>query len=400
MVGAPFVACAPSLIPVPRLAPLLLAAPWILGPVVTIVRARLSRSLDDEQADPPGSPPLASHVTPARNEARNISPCVESALASSYPRLEVIVVDDHSTDETAAIVRAIAARDARVRVITPPPLPDGWFGKQWACAAGAAVARGEVLGFMDADTRQAPDLVTRTVNAMLTRGADLLSVAGTQDLGSFWERMIQPQIFSIMLQRYGGTELVNRSRRVAEKIANGQCLWVRRSAYDTMGGHGAVKHEVAEDLALAQHWFGAGRTVALVLGIDQLSTRMYTSLRELIDGWGKNIYAGGRKAMPFGVVGRAIYPLALVAPSLFTLVPPVVLVLGLLGVVGPTAQAWAAIATGANLVWWLLVYAWLRLSPLYALLHPLGAAMVLYIALGAIARGRRVRWKEREYRAA
>ena len=383
-----------------RLAPLLLSAPWILGPIVTIVRARFSRSLDDEQADPPHDAPLVSLVIPARNEARNVGPCVESALASSYPRLEVIVVDDHSTDETAAIVHAIAARDPRVRVITPAPLPDGWFGKQWACAAGAAQSRGDVLGFMDADTRQAPDLVTRTVNAMISRGADLLSVAGTQELGSFWERMIQPQIFSIMLQRYGGTELVNRSRRVTEKIANGQCLWVRRSAYDAMGGHAAVKHEVAEDLALAQHWFRAGRDVALVLGLSQLSTRMYTTLRELIDGWGKNIYAGGRKAMPFGAVGRAIYPLALVAPSLFALAPPIVLVLGLLGVAGPAAQEWGAIATGANLVWWVVVYVWLRLSPLYALLHPLGAAMVLYIALGAIARGRRVRWKERDYRAA
>ena len=325
---------------------------------------------------------------------------MESALASTYPQLEVIVVDDHSTDDTAAIVRAIGEGDPRVRLITPPPLPDDWFGKQWACAAGAAESRGEVLGFMDADTRQAPDLVTRTVNAMRSRDADLLSVAGTQELGSFWERMVQPQIFAIMLQRYGGTELVNRSRRDTEKIANGQCLWVRRQAYDAMGGHGAVKHEVAEDLALAQHWFRAGRTVALVLGLEQLSTRMYTSLRELIDGWGKNIYAGGRKAMPFGALGRVVFPLALVAPSLFSLVPPIVLAFALLGGTGPTALTWAAIATSANVVWWLLVYSWLRLSPVYALLHPLGAAMVLHIAVGAIARGRRVRWKEREYRAA
>ena len=384
----------------PRLAPVLFALPWILAPIVTLVRARFSRSLDDERGEPPGEPPLVSLVIPARNEGRNIGPCVESALASTYPRLEVIVVDDHSTDDTAAIVRAISARDPRVRLITPPHLPADWFGKQWACASGAAEARGELLGFMDADTRQAPDLVTRTVNAIAARGADLLSVAGTQELGGFWERMIQPQIFSIMLQRFGGTEIVNRARRASEKIANGQCLWVRRATYEAMGGHGAVKHEVAEDLALAQLWFRAGRTVALVLGIDQLSTRMYTSLRELIDGWGKNIYAGGRNAMPFGAVGRTIYPLALVTPSLFTLAPPIVLMLGLLGAAGPAALTWAAIATAANLVWWLLVYAWLRLSPLYALLHPIGAAMVLYIALGAIARGRRVRWKEREYRAA
>jgi len=385
---------------VPRLTPLLLASPWILGPVVTLVRARINRSLDEEAAQPPNDPPFVSLVIPARNEARNIRRCVESALASTYPRLEVIVVDDHSTDGTGAIVEAMMAHDSRLRMIIPEPLPADWFGKQWACAAGAKAARGELLAFLDADTWQSPDLVTRAVNAMTARNADLLSVAGMQELGSFWERLVQPQIFTIMLQRFGGTELVNRSRFASQKIANGQCLWIRRSAYDALGGHGAVRHEVAEDLALAQHFFRAGRTVTLVLGLDQLSTRMYTSLRELVEGWGKNIYAGGRKAMPLGAIGRAIYPLLLVTPALFGLLPPMVLALALLGVAGPSALLWASITTGANLVWWLLVYSWLRLSPVYALLHPVGSAAVLFIAIFAIVRGRRVRWKEREYQAA
>jgi chlorobactene glucosyltransferase len=385
---------------VPPLAPILLAAPWILGPIVTIIRGRQSRSLDEETASPPSDAPLVSLVSPARNEARSIRRCVESALASTYPRLEVIVVDDHSTDDTAAIVRSLAARDARLRVVTPPPLPAGWFGKQWACAAGARTAAGAVLGFMDADTWQSPDLITRVVNAMETRGAELLSVLGTQEVGSFWERIVQPQVFAIMLQRFGGTELVNRSRSVSQKIANGQCLWFRRAAYDALGGHAAVRDKVAEDLALAQLAFRSGHTTALVLGLAQLSTRMYTSLRELIEGWGKNIYAGGRDAMPLGALGRAIYPLLLVTPGLFGLVPPIVLALGLLGVVGHGALVWASIAFAANLVWWVLVYTWLRISPTYALLHPLGAAMMLWIALWSIVRGRRVRWKEREYQAA
>jgi len=385
---------------VPSFASVLLAAPWVLGPIAAIARASRSRSLDDERAEPPHDAPLVSIVIPARNEARNIAPCVESALASSYPRLEVIVVDDHSTDETGAIAASIAARDPRLRVIVPPPLPNDWFGKQWACATGAAKTRGTVIGFLDADTRQAPDLVTRVVNAMATRNADLISVAGTQEMGSFWERLVQPQVFGILLQRYGSTEHVNRSRFASSKIANGQCLWVRREAYDAVGGHGAVRHKVAEDLAMAQHWFRAGRTVSLVLGMDQLSTRMYTTLRELIEGWGKNVFAGGRDAMPFGALGRVIFPLLLVTPSLFQLVPPIVLALGLAGVLGSAALTWAAIATGANLVWWALVYLWLRASPAYALLHPLGAVMLLYITLRATVRGSRVRWKERDYRAA
>ncbi|HTK49114.1 MAG TPA: glycosyltransferase [Gemmatimonadaceae bacterium] len=384
----------------PPLAPLLLSLPWVLGPIVTIARASRSRSLDDERAEPRRDPPLVSLVIPARDEARNIERCVASALASDYPRLEVIVVDDHSSDGTGDIVRAMAARDARLRVVVPAPLPEGWFGKQWACAAGASAARGTILGFMDADTRQASDLVTRVVNAMTARGADLLSVAGTQELGSFWERLVQPQIFSVMLQRFGGTEIVTRSRFASQKIANGQCIWLTRDAYDALGGHSAVRDKVAEDLALAQHAFRAGRTVVLVLGLRQLSTRMYTSLRELVEGWGKNLYAGGRDAMPLGALGRAIYPLLLVTPALFGLVPPIALALALLGALGPAWLVWSAIATSANLVWWLLVYAWLRLSPLYALLHPLGAAAMLYIVAGAIARGRRVRWKERDYHAA
>jgi hypothetical protein len=382
---------------VASLTPVLLAAPWVLAPLAAILRASQSRSLDEESAEAPSEPPLVSIVIPARNEARNIAPCVESALASSYPRLEVIVVDDHSTDDTGAIAASLTARDARLRVIVPPPLPPDWFGKQWACATGAATARGSILGFLDADTRQAPDLVTRVVNAMSSRRADLLSVAGTQEMGSFWERLVQPQVFGILLQRYGSTEHVNRSRFASAKIANGQCLWVRRDAYDAAGGHGAVRHKVAEDLAMAQHWFRAGRTVSLVLGLDQLTTRMYTSLRELVEGWGKNVFAGGRDAMPFGAVGRVIFPLLLVSPSLFQLVPPIVLVLGLMGVVGSAALTWAAIATGANLVWWTLVYLWLRVSPVYALLHPLGAAMLLYITMRATVRGSRVRWKERDY---
>jgi glycosyltransferase involved in cell wall biosynthesis len=339
-------------------------------------------------------------VVPARNEARSIARCVESLLASSYPRLEVIVVDDHSTDDTSAIVHDIALREAKVRIVTPPPLPDDWFGKQWACTAGAEIARGSLIGFLDADTWSAPDLLPRVVNTMRTRSSDLLTVAGDQEMGSFWERIIQPQVFAVMFARFGGTEIVNTSRRVANKIANGQCMFFRRDAYDAMGGHAAVKHKVAEDLALAQRFFLGGRRVTLILGRAQLRTRMYHSLRELVAGWGKNIYAGGLDAMPFGVVGQYLYPVLLLIPGLSGLLPPILLLLALAGVLGKSVLVWSAIVTGVNLVWWLVVYSALGLSPLYALLHPLGAAGMLYIAATAVARGRRVTWKGRDYRAA
>ena len=382
------------------LLPILFALPWVATPIVTVLRMRRSRSLDDESSDVGADAPLVSLVIPARNEARSIARCVESLLASSYPALEVIVVDDHSTDDTGAIAHDIASRDARVRVVTPPPLPDDWFGKQWACATGAAVARGSMLGFLDADTWSAPDLVPRVVNAMRARGSDLLTVAGDQEMDSFWERIIQPQVFVTMFSRFGGTEVVNESREVANKIANGQCMFFRRDAYEAMGGHAAVKHKVAEDLALAQRFFLGGKRVTLILGRQQLRTRMYHSLRELVAGWGKNIYAGGLDAEPFGAAGRFLYPVLLLVPGLSGVVPPVLLLLALAGVLGHGVLVWAAIVTGVNLVWWVVVYAAIGLSPLYALLHPLGAGAMLYIAATATARGRRVTWKGRDYRAA
>jgi chlorobactene glucosyltransferase len=204
-------------------------------------------------------------------------------------------------------------------------------------------------------------------------------------------------VFAVLAARYGGTESVNESDRASQKIANGQCLLVTRDAYDAMGGHASVRAKVAEDLALAQRLHAAGRRVTLVLGLAQLNTRMYTSLREVVRGWGKNLYAGGRDAMPFGPFGRVLYPFALLVPGLTGVVPPLLLALSLAGVLGHGVLVWSAIVTSVNLVWWLIVYTWLGLSPLYALLHPFGAGLLLYISALAIARGRRVRWKGREY---
>src|SRR5262245_5753383 len=242
------------------------ATPWAALHVITLVRGSGSRSLDEESAEAPSPPPSVSVIIPARNERRNIARCVQSVLASDYPALEVFVVDDHSDDGTGAAALAAAQDDTRFRVLETPQLPPGWFGKQWACTMGAATARGELLLFVDADTYQAPDLITRAVNALRSRDAALLSVFGRQDMHGFWERVVQPEVFLMLLTRYGSTETVGHARRAEDVIANGQCLLVRRDVYDDLGGHAAVRDKVAEDLALAQRFFREGKRVALVQG--------------------------------------------------------------------------------------------------------------------------------------
>jgi chlorobactene glucosyltransferase len=318
-------------------------------------------------------------------------------LSNDYPRFDVVIVDDQSTDGTGDIARSIAKTDARVRVIETGALPQGWFGKQWACESGARATGGDIILFADADTTQSRDLITRSVNTMLRRHADLFSVLGRQELGSFWEKLIQPQVFSIMSVRYGGTESITKSRFVKDKIANGQCLFVWRSTYEEFGGHALVKSHVADDLMMAQRYFARGKRVVLAEGLKQLSTRMYTSLSELIHGWGKNVFAGGRDSVPLGKLGRIFFPFFLLSGPLIGLLPALVLIARVFVVFPEAVVLWAAIAQTALLLWWLFVYLQLGESPVYAVIAPLGAAVVFYIFARAWLRGQNVSWKGRSY---
>jgi chlorobactene glucosyltransferase len=376
---------------------LLWSLPWIVPPIAVIVRSLKSRSLDDTPPDVGPNGPLVSVIIPARNEARNIERCVRSVLSTTYPNLEVIVVDDHSSDGTGDIARRIAASDPRLGVVPAPDLPPGWFGKQWACASGARMASGSLLCFTDADTTHAPDLLPRAVNEMRGRHADLLTVAGAQEMRGFWERIIQPQLFALLSVRYGGTEHVSRAKRPTDAIANGQFILVRRGTYTAMAGHELVRDLVAEDMAMAQEWVRGGRHIALLMGRDQLSTHMYSGYREAVSGWRKNMYAGGRHAALGGRLGRALYPLILPLIPLTALAPPAVLLLCAAGALSGAWLAWSAITYGVSVVYWALLYFWLRQPLWYALLYPLGSAVLLIIIGGAVRRGRRVEWKAREY---
>jgi chlorobactene glucosyltransferase len=374
--------------------------PWLLGPLLMIWRARGSPSLADESSDPPPSPALVSVIVPARNEAHNIERCVRSILGTSWPALEVIVVDDRSEDGTGAIVRAIAAADARLRVVDGVPVPEGWFGKQWACAQGMRLASGSTLIFTDADTAHAPDLIPRTMHAMRARSLNFLTIAGFQELDSFWERAVMPQIIYMLATRFGGAGEANRSRRPRDKIANGQYLCFARPAYEAIGGHESVRAKAAEDLALAQLVEARGFRGELAMGLDQLSTRMYTSLAAVVNGWTKNIVTGGIDMLPPGMAPRLLLPVLLLIVPLMNLAPVATLIASVFVPLAPTVVVWARVCTVLLAIWWGFIYSRIfRLSPLYALALPLGALVVLFIIARATARGRRVEWKGRQYQA-
>ncbi len=383
----------------PSVTIVLATLPWVIVPALVLWRLRDSASLDAYPAHIPADAPLLSVVLPARNEAHNIDACLRSILVTGYPNIEVIVVDDHSHDGTGDIARRIAATDARVRVINNPDLPEGWFGKQWACHNGARAATGALLCFTDADTRHGPELLSRSVNAMVERRADLFSVAGSQTMVTLWEKLIQPHIFVLLFAKYGGTEKVSRSTNPYDKIANGQYLLMRRVTYDRAGGHETVRTHVAEDLRMAQEWCRLGFNVHFVTGIEHMSTRMYEGLGEIVRGWGKNVYAAGRDSLKLGPIGHAVLRVIFPLPALWEIVPILLVIGAVCGVLPPAVGIWGALVFAITAFFWGIVYRLAKQPVAWGLLHPLASVLIFGIFTRAAWKGDRVEWKGRAYRS-
>jgi chlorobactene glucosyltransferase len=342
---------------------------------------------------PAGSPgPVVSVIVPARDEAANIEPCVRSILAASYAPLELIVVDDRSSDGTAEIVEHLAAAPeaaGRMRLVLGAELPAGWFGKQWALVQGYRAARGELLLFADADTRHHPELVGRAVRALGTEHAALVSVVSRQEMATFWERLILPQIFFALASRVGDLQRVNRTRVEWDAIANGQFILTTRAAYDAVGTHETVRQSVVEDMALAQAYVRHHLDIFLTHGEQYMSTRMYRDLAGIVAGWTKNLATGVPLAFPPNGLVRRVVPYVMWLPALAWILPPVLWAL--------FGWPWAAVATVISLAIWLVAYRVAEAPLGYALLYPLGAAMVAYIMIRSAWRGGTIEWRGRRY---
>jgi hypothetical protein len=344
-------------------------------------------------------------LIPARNEEGNIAECVASVLATEGVAVEVMVLDDASTDRTAEIVRGMAGDDARVRLVATEVLPEGWNGKQHACWLLAQQTDAELMLFLDADVRLEPEAVGRCVAAMRARRVALLSGFPRQVVVGWLERLLLPLIHFVLLG-FLPMGKMRSTTKAAYAAGCGQFFLVERAGYFAAGGHAAIRGTRHDGLRLPQAMRRAGLRTDIVDLTSLASVRMYDSSRAVWDGLAKNATEG------LGSPGRIV---------------PLTLLLGI-GQVLPVlaAAAWGAVcvslvvvgarfdeprmagavsamlmaAVVCSYVPRVLAVRRFRQPWSSAVMHPVGVAVLLCVqwyALGRQLLGRPVSWRARQY---
>ncbi len=244
---------------------------------------------------------LVTVIIPARDEERMIERAVRAFLAQSWPELEVVVVNDRSTDSTGAILARLAAEDSRLIVIDNEEPPPGWLGKPWALHQGSLRARGELLLFVDADVIYAPDTVAAAVAHLEERGVPMLALLPHFEMHGFWEHVAMPNLaffaFTVL-----PLWISNRTTIPLLAMGGGTGNLIRRADYDAVGGHEALKDSVVDDVALSRLVRRSGRRTEIVRADHMISVRMYEGLGEIVRGFTKN---------GFAVVGRSYMAMVL-----------------------------------------------------------------------------------------
>lgn len=357
---------------------------------LTLMNLRLFRP--PPESLPAGPTPRVSVLVPARNEAGAIGRCCAAILGSRGVELELVVLDDHSTDGTAGIVAALAATDPRVRLLAGRPLPDGWCGKQHACAQLAEGATHDVWIFLDADVVLEPEALARCVAFLDASAADLAGGFPRQITSAWLDWLLLPLIHFILL----GFLPLARSRADGSPglaAGCGQLFVTRRAAYLRAGGHAAIRASLHDGVKLPRAFRRAGLRTDVFDAGEIAACRMYATSAEAWRGLAKNATEGiGSPAtiLPFTILLGAgqVLPAVLLAVGAAT------------GFAGWPVAAVGATAAAATLSWLprFLEAVRFRQSLGSAAAHPLAVAVFLVIqwtSLGRRLLGLKTSWRGR-----
>jgi glycosyltransferase involved in cell wall biosynthesis len=246
-------------------------------------------------------------IVPARNEEAVIGVCVES-LAAEAEIGEILVVNDESTDRTAAIVLKAMETIPRLRLLEAKELPAGWVGKNHAVSIGARAANGKWLLFTDADAVHGGNSAVKALSIAATENAVMISFSPEQVMETWYEKALIPYVYCRLASKFSYAEVNDPAKPAA--AANGQFLMIRRDVYSAIGGHASVAGEVLEDVALARRVKGAGYRIWFGSGKGIVRVRMYRSFGAMWEGWKKNLYPlmGGRAEAVAKEFARALLP--------------------------------------------------------------------------------------------
>jgi hypothetical protein len=370
--------------------PLLLAALAALVLAASCAILALGRRwivrLAEVEPLPPSEMPPVSIVIPARDEAHTIEPALRSVLELEGEGIEIVVVDDRSSDGTGALVERIAGGDPRLRLLTVTELPPGWLGKNHALALGASVARGELVLFTDADVRMRPDTLRRAVAHLRRRGLDHLTLGPRLEMpGAVLEAF---GVLFVLLFTLWTRPWRARDPARPEHIGIGAFNLLAVSAYRAIGTHRALALRPDDDLKLGKLVKAHGFRQEFLAGGPLVSVAWYGSVGEMIRGLRKNAFAAldYRLSPLFG---------ATLATALLFLGPPLALVV---------TGGWTRVLSGAAVALALLMMAAearaLGSRARVALLYPVAALLMLAAvwnaALHALYHGA-IEWRGTRY---
>lgn len=374
---------------------------WLIGAFLTwrvISRQpRLDATTNAELTDST-SAPLVSILVPARDEERRVlALSVRSMLRQDYGDFEVIAVDDRSTDRTGAILREIARTDEKLRVIDGAELPAGWLGKPHALQQAFIQSRGAWVLATDADMIFEPAALLTAIDLALKHEYDAVTLLPHVRCESFWERVFMP-VFGWFMLVSRPVERVNDAGR-KDAIGVGGFFLIKREWLERFGGWHSLRADVAEDLRMAENLKAAGASLRLEYAPVLLSTRMQTNLREIWEGFTKNLFAGARFRLPHAIFGS-------LAVIIFAVLPVLVWLFCLfMMATSGVRTAYSQIFVPTFVVWLIQVVTFARINRasgvpvIYALAVPLGHLLFVLILLNSslrIASGGGVMWKGRK----
>ncbi|QBP39679.1 glycosyltransferase [Paenisporosarcina antarctica] len=264
--------------------------------------------------------PLISVLVPMRNEMRNAQAFIHNIQQLTYPNMEVIVLDDQSTDLTKSILHKAIGLDRRFRMISGKPLPVGWVGKVHACDQLQKLANGDYLLFIDADVRLQPQTIEKSLMLLQTKRAKLLSGFPSFEVPTLLSKLLVPmQHFVVMLHL--PIALANWTITPATTAVNGAFMFFEHAAYRKMGTHRAVHSSLVEDVHIARKMKEQGYRVLLANITKNVSCRMYATNGETWEGFLKNIFVGVGRSIPIVIFLTIFY-------SVFYILPMFLLVYG------------------------------------------------------------------------